>query len=122
MDMGIVNAGALPVYDDIDPKLLKLAEDIMWNRDPNATEKLLEYAQKHGKTASAAVVTDEWRTRPVEERLEHSLIKVSFAEADTFFYPHLSSKSWIRAQQYKGIETVTCFFFVILVWFYSLSG
>ncbi|XP_065563145.1 methionine synthase-like [Artemia franciscana] len=75
MDMGIVNAGALPVYDDIDPKLLKLAEDIMWNRDPNATEKLLEYAQKHGKTASAAVVTDEWRTRPVEERLEHSLIK-----------------------------------------------
>ena len=45
MDMGIVNAGMLPVYDDIEPKLLKLCEDLLWNRDPDGTEKLLEYAQ-----------------------------------------------------------------------------
>ena len=45
MDMGIVNAGALPLYDDIDPKLLRLCEDLLWNKDPEATEKLLEFAQ-----------------------------------------------------------------------------
>ena len=45
MDMGIVNAGQLPVYDDIESQLLKLCEDLLWNRDPNATDKLLTYAQ-----------------------------------------------------------------------------
>ena len=44
MDMGIVNAGSLPVYDDIEPKLLELCENLLWNRDPDGTEKLLEYA------------------------------------------------------------------------------
>ena len=43
--MGIVNAGNLPVYDDIKKDLLKLCEDVLWNKDPNGTEKLLEYAQ-----------------------------------------------------------------------------
>ena len=42
--MGIVNAGSLPLYDDIEPKLLKLCDDLVWNRDDQATEKLLEYA------------------------------------------------------------------------------
>ena len=45
MDMGIVNAGSLPVYDDIDQELLLLCENLIWNRDPEATEKLLLYAQ-----------------------------------------------------------------------------
>ena len=45
MDMGIVNAGALPVYDDIDPALLELCENLLWNRDPNGTEKLLLYTE-----------------------------------------------------------------------------
>lgn len=45
MDMAIVNAGNLPVYDDIEPKLLQLCEDLLWNKDPNCTEKLLQYAQ-----------------------------------------------------------------------------
>ena len=45
MDMGIVNAGCLTVYDDIDKELLKLCEDLLWNRDSDGTEKLLEYAQ-----------------------------------------------------------------------------
>ena len=45
MDMGIVNAGNLPVYDDIKKDLLNLCEDLLWNKNPDATEKLLEYAQ-----------------------------------------------------------------------------
>ena len=45
MDMGIVNAGNLPVYDDIPRVLLTLCEDLLWNRDSNGTEKMLEYAQ-----------------------------------------------------------------------------
>ena len=45
MDMGIVNAGCLPVYDDIEPKLLELCENLLWNKDPEGTEKLLVYAQ-----------------------------------------------------------------------------
>lgn len=45
MDMGIVNAGNLPVYDDIPKKLLELCENLLWNKDPNGTERLLEYAQ-----------------------------------------------------------------------------
>ena len=45
MDMGIVNAGALPVYNDIEPKLRDLCESLVWNTDPNGTEKLLAYAQ-----------------------------------------------------------------------------
>ena len=45
MDMGIVNAGNLPVYDDISKELLELCESILWNKDPEGTEKLLEYAQ-----------------------------------------------------------------------------
>lgn len=47
MDMGIVNAGNLPVYDDIDKELLLLCENLIWNRDMEATEKLLAYAQVH---------------------------------------------------------------------------
>ena len=47
MDLGIVNAGNLPVYDDIAKDLLVLCENLLWNRDPNGTEKLLEYAQVH---------------------------------------------------------------------------
>lgn len=43
--MAIVNAGNLPLYDDIEPKLLQLCEDLLWNRDPGCTEKLLQYAQ-----------------------------------------------------------------------------
>lgn len=48
--MAIVNAGNLPVYDDIEPKLLQLCEDLLWNRDPGCTEKLLQYAQVREKT------------------------------------------------------------------------
>ncbi|XP_073912910.1 methionine synthase isoform X4 [Castor canadensis] len=75
MDMGIVNAGNLPVYDDIHKDLLQLCEDLIWNKDPEATEKLLRYAQTHGKGGKKVVQTDEWRNCPVEERLEYALVK-----------------------------------------------
>ncbi|CAC5380518.1 metH [Mytilus coruscus] len=75
MDMGIVNAGCLPVYDDIEPKLLELCENLLWNKDPDGTEKLLVYAQGMSKDAKKGVVSDEWREKDVEERLQYSLVK-----------------------------------------------
>ncbi|KAJ6664657.1 hypothetical protein lerEdw1_006230 [Lerista edwardsae] len=75
MDMGIVNAGNLPVYDDIHKELLQLCEDLIWNKDPDATEKLLRYAQTHAQGGKKVVHTDEWRNGSVEERLEYALVK-----------------------------------------------
>ncbi|NP_001397871.1 methionine synthase isoform 4 [Homo sapiens] len=75
MDMGIVNAGNLPVYDDIHKELLQLCEDLIWNKDPEATEKLLRYAQTQGTGGKKVIQTDEWRNGPVEERLEYALVK-----------------------------------------------
>ncbi|MBZ3881674.1 Methionine synthase [Sciurus carolinensis] len=75
MDMGIVNAGNLPVYDDIHKELLQLCEDLIWNKDPEATEKLLRYAQTQGKGGKKVIQTDEWRNSPIEERLEYALVK-----------------------------------------------
>ncbi|MEQ2205686.1 hypothetical protein XENOCAPTIV_009276 [Xenoophorus captivus] len=75
MDMGIVNAGNLPVYDDIDKELLLLCENLIWNRDVDATDKLLTYAQNKGKGGKKVIQTDEWRTASVEGRLEYALIK-----------------------------------------------
>jgi 5-methyltetrahydrofolate--homocysteine methyltransferase len=75
LDMAIVNAGAIPIYDDIPKDLLQLCEDLLWNRDPEATDKMLLYAQTHGKNAKKEVVSDEWRSRSVVERLEYSLVK-----------------------------------------------
>ncbi|XP_039563012.1 methionine synthase isoform X4 [Passer montanus] len=75
MDMGIVNAGNLPVYDDIQKELLQLCENLIWNKDPDATEKLLHYAQNHAQGGKKVVQTDEWRKGSVEERLEYALIK-----------------------------------------------
>ena len=72
---GIVNAGCLHVYTDIDPPLLEMCENIIWNKDPNATEKLLEYAQKYGKNDKTVVEVEDWRKKPVEERLSHSIVK-----------------------------------------------
>ncbi|XP_062330688.1 methionine synthase [Osmerus eperlanus] len=96
MDMGIVNAGSLPVYDDIDKELLLLCENLIWNRDPEATEKLLLYAQNNAKGGKKVIQTDEWREGTVEERLEYALIKgidkyvvedTEEAKAQTDLYP-----------------------------------
>ncbi len=76
MDMGIVNAGALVVYDEIDPRLRERIEDVVLNRRPDATERLLEIAADFN-VASAAVeeTVQEWRSLPVRERITHALVK-----------------------------------------------
>ncbi|MDP1622896.1 MAG: methionine synthase [Bacteroidales bacterium] len=75
LDMGIVNAGALPVYDDIPKILLKLVEDVILNRRKDGTERLLAYADQVTKTGKKEETGAEWRSLPVIERLSHSLIK-----------------------------------------------
>jgi 5-methyltetrahydrofolate--homocysteine methyltransferase len=75
MDMGIVNAGALVVYEDIPNELREAIEDVLQNRNPEATEHLLELAQKYRKDGAVAEVqTLAWRTEPVEARLTHALV------------------------------------------------
>ncbi|MDF9717417.1 methionine synthase [Nocardioides sp. ChNu-99] len=86
LDMGIVNAGALVVYDQVDPTLRERIEDVVLNRRPDATERLLEIAEEHrGSGEVAEVVADEWRSLPVGERITHALVKGNdgFVEADT---------------------------------------
>ena len=82
MDMGIVNAGSLPVYDDIEKALLDLCEDILWNRNPESTELLLAYAEANKNKGIKSVVTntDEWRSWSVKDRLKHALVKVFLSE------------------------------------------
>ena len=77
MDMGIVNAGMLQIYQDIEPELLEHVEDIVLNRRPDATERMIELAEKVKNTASGEKVekVDEWRSRPLQGRLEYALIK-----------------------------------------------
>ena len=77
MDMGIVNAGMLEVYEEIEPELKVLVEDVLLNRRPDATERLVEHGESL-KGADAVVSekkTEEWRNGTVEERLSHALVK-----------------------------------------------
>jgi len=75
MDMGIVNAGQMIVYDDIDPELRQVCEDTILNRDPGAGERLLELAEKfRGQTKQAKEQDLAWREWPVEKRLSHALV------------------------------------------------
>lgn len=85
MDMGIVNAGQLAVYDDIPKDLLELVEDVLLNRRPDATERLISFAESVKQAGKAEIVADEWRSGTVEERLSHALVKgiVDHIEADT---------------------------------------
>ena len=86
LDMGIVNAGALVVYDEIDPDLRERIEDAVLNRRPDSTERLLEIAPRFAGDGSVVEVADEaWRSLPVEERITHALVKGidDFAESDT---------------------------------------
>jgi len=75
LDMGIVNAGNLPVYDEIPSELLKLTEDVIFNRNPEATEKLIAFAENLKTGNVKDIKIDEWRNFTVEKRLEYSLIK-----------------------------------------------
>src|SRR5690606_11461989 len=75
MDMGIVNAGALPVYDDIDPELRELCEDVVLNRRRDATERLVAAAERYRSGGAERKEADlAWRTWPVDRRLEHALV------------------------------------------------
>ncbi len=75
MDMGIVNAGQLEVYEEIPKELLEKVEDVILNRKPDATERLIEFAETIKKKDKTEEKIDEWRSLPVEERLKHALIK-----------------------------------------------
>jgi 5-methyltetrahydrofolate--homocysteine methyltransferase len=77
MDMGIVNPGMLQIYDEIEPDLLELVEDVVLNRRADATERLIEKAEsyKAEKEGTVAAAKDAWRSEPLEKRLHHSLIK-----------------------------------------------
>ncbi len=85
MDMGIVNASQLEVYEEIPKDLLKMVEDVLLNRRPDATERLVEFSETMQKKEKTAVLVEEWRNKSVEERLKHALIKgiVDFIETDT---------------------------------------
>jgi 5-methyltetrahydrofolate--homocysteine methyltransferase len=85
MDMGIVNPSQLEVYDEIDKELLEHVEDVLLDRKDDATEKLLEYAEKVKGKGKEKVIDEEWRKGNVEERLSHALIKgiVEYIDVDT---------------------------------------
>lgn len=84
LDMGIVNAGQLAVYDEIPKDLLELVEDVLLNRRADATERLIAFAESVKQRGKVEVVADEWRSGSVEERLKHALVKgiTDFVEAD----------------------------------------
>ena len=76
LDMGIVNAGALTVYDEVDPELRDRIEDVVLNRRPDAAERLLEVAERyHAEQVDGPAAAEEWRSQPVEERIKHALVK-----------------------------------------------
>jgi 5-methyltetrahydrofolate--homocysteine methyltransferase len=85
LDMGIVNAGQLAVYQDIGPELLELVEDVIFNRRPEATERLVEYASRVEGEGTRRERDLSWREAPVEQRLSHALVHgiVDFIEDDT---------------------------------------
>ena len=75
MDMGIVNPGMLAVYEEIPKDLLELVEDVLLNRRPDATERLVTFAETVKKTDKTVAKDDSWRDGTVEERLSHALVK-----------------------------------------------
>jgi 5-methyltetrahydrofolate--homocysteine methyltransferase len=85
LDMGIVNAGQLAVYQDIEPELLEHVEDVIFNRREDATERLVEYASRVEGEGTRRERDLAWREAPVEERLSHALVHgiVDFIEEDT---------------------------------------
>ncbi|WP_426060528.1 methionine synthase [Hymenobacter sp. B1770] len=85
LDMGIVNPNQLAVYDEVPKDLLELVEDVLLNRRPDATERLLEFAETVKQKGKVEVVADAWRSLPVQERLSHALVKgiTEFIDEDT---------------------------------------
>ena len=85
LDMAIVNAGQLAVYEEIDPELRERVEDVLLNRRDDATERLVDFAENIKAKGKAKVKDEAWRAQPVEERLKHALVKgiVDYIDIDT---------------------------------------
>jgi len=85
LDMGIVNAGQLAVYEEVPKDLLELVEDVLLNRRPDATERLVSFADTVKQKGKVVVQDDAWRKSTVEERLSHALVKgiTDYIEQDT---------------------------------------
>ena len=85
MDMGIVNAGQLTVYDDIDTKLKECIEDVLFNRRSDATERLVEIAESFQGKKEKREKDLAWRETPVEERIQYALVEgvIDFIKSDT---------------------------------------
>ena len=85
LDMAIVNAGQLAVYEEIDPALRELVEDVLFNRRSDATERLVDFAERVKSKGKVSAKDEAWRSAPVEERLSHALVKgiVEHIESDT---------------------------------------
>src|SRR5260370_2976255 len=85
MDMGIVNAGQLAVYEEIPKDLLQLVEEVLWNRRGDATERLLAFTETVKEKGKTQAEEDAWRRGTVEERLAHALVKgiADYIEGDT---------------------------------------
>ncbi|MFA1750499.1 methionine synthase [Xanthomonas campestris] len=95
MDMGIVNAGGMPIYDELDPELRERVEDVILNRRKDGTERLLEIAERYKGTKGAARTEDlAWREKPVRARLAHALVHGidAFVETDTEEARQLSTR------------------------------
>ncbi len=85
LDMGIVNAGQLAVYEEIEPELRERVEDVLLNRRDDATERLVDFAERVKEKDKTPVKNEAWRAEPVEERLKHALVKgiVDYIDIDT---------------------------------------
>ncbi len=85
MDMGIVNAGLIEVYEEVEPELLKKVEDVLFNRHPDATEALTAYAEDVKSSGKVILREQAWREENVQERLKHSLVRgiTEYIEVDT---------------------------------------
>jgi 5-methyltetrahydrofolate--homocysteine methyltransferase len=120
LDMGIVNAGMLGVYEEIEPNLLAHIEDVLLNRHPDATERLVALANEikaasvsSGQSAvrdPQSAIPDAWRSLPVEQRLAHALVKGidTFVEADTRRPAPTPSSTRARSTSSRGRSWTAC--------------
>ena len=85
LDLGIVNAGQLAVYEEIEPELRERVEDVLLNRRSDATERLVEFAERVKAKGKTPIKDEAWRAEPVEERLKHAMVKgiVDYIDVDT---------------------------------------
>src|SRR6059058_4498409 len=85
LDLGIVNAGQLAVYEEIEPELRERVEDVLLNRREDATERLVEFAERVKAKDKTPIKDEAWRAEPVEERLKHAMVKgiVDYIDIDT---------------------------------------